>query len=196
MTTCDKAYPGTNHQRLLVQTPSYLLVFDTLDSNTERCFEWLYHNRGSDASCDTVTKPMKFSDPFPGSEYIANTRKGITDNIIRIQFKDKGITTYLTMAAEPQTEVLVGDGPGASTADRVPLTMISRHGKKVRFAAVLEPVRDDQLATVTNVQIMDSDDTALIKVSQGDMTDTILVDGKDNVQVRRDDKVMLQPAQR
>ncbi len=183
LATCDDAYPGTRNKRLLVLTPSYLLVFDTLDSETERRYDWLYHNRGQDAICDAATTPVELDDAFPGSKYIANSRKGMTDEMIRVQFKNKDLITHVTMAAELGTEVLVGDGPGASIDDRVPLTMISRHGIRARFAAVLEPVHDPKLATVTGVRIVDDDNTIRLEVCHGDVTDIILLDDKDHVYI-------------
>lgn len=191
LATCDDAYPGTRHLRLLLLTPGYLLVFDTLDADTERRFDWLYHSRGHNAVCDIATTPKR-SAAFPGSEYIANSRQGSTDDTLQIHFKDQDVTTHLTMAAEPQTEVLVGDGPGASVDDRVPLTMISRHGKQARFVAVLEPLANTHSPTVTNVQILEREGTVRLEVHQGTATDTILLHGRESVLVRRNDKIVLQ----
>ncbi len=181
--TCDDAYPRTRNKRLLLLTPSYLLVFDTLESDTEQRYDWLYHNRGQDSVCEAATEPVKLDEAFSGSQYIATSRKGMTDEMIQVQFKNKDIITHLTMAAEPGTEVLVGDGPGASIDDRVPLTMISRRGTQARFAAVLEPVFDSHPATVTGVRIVDGDNnTTHVEVSHGDTMDIILLDDKDRVQ--------------
>ncbi len=191
MTTCDDAYPGTRNMRLLLLTPSYLLVFDKLDSDKERRFDWLYHNRGSIAVCDDATTPEKDGDAFPGYEYIENIRKGMTDDIIHIQFKNKDIITHLTMAADPQTSVLVGDGPGASMNDRVPLSMISRHGKQALFAAVLEPINKNQSPTVKSVRIIEIDDTIRIEVHQDSSMDIILLDNNEKVQFLRNDEVVL-----
>jgi len=78
------------------------------------------------------------------------------------------------------------------TDDRVPLTMISRHGKQARFAAVLEPVSDTQPPpTVTSVRIMERDGAVRIEVRQGSETDTLLLDDRDKVQLLRNDKLLL-----
>lgn len=50
------------------------------------------------------------------------------------------VTTHLTLDDQPGTRVVVGDGPGESIADRVPMVTVTRIGKAARFAAVLEPV--------------------------------------------------------
>ncbi len=189
--TCDDAYPGTSHKRLLLLTPGYLLICDTLDSDTERRFDWLYHNRGQSSVCDAATTPVILGDAFPGSEYIANSRKGMTDDAIQIQFRAKDVITHLTMAAQAGTEVLVGDGPGASVSDRVPLAMISRHGTQARFVAILEPLHNSQTATVTNVRIEDAENIVRIEVCQGSAKEIILLDAKDKVQLWRDDEILL-----
>ncbi|MFA7172479.1 MAG: heparinase II/III family protein [Kiritimatiellia bacterium] len=191
LATCDDAYPGTRHKRLLLLTPSYLLVFDALDSETEQRFDWLYHSRGREVNCDAATTLVMCADVFPGSEYIANIRTGVSDNIIRVQFKDKKVVTHLTMVAEPKSEVLVGDGPGASVDDRVPMAMISRHGKQARFVAVLEPLHSIQPTTVTGVRIIERNSVIHLEVCQGSATDTIQLDDKHGVQLRRNDEVVL-----
>ena len=187
---CDDAYPGTRSRRLLLLTPSYLLVFDQLGSDTERRFDWLYHSRGSEAACDAAATKALPADAFAGSAYIAHPLGGMTDDMVRVQFKNEGVTTHLTMAAWPKTEVLVGDGPGASVEDRVPLAMISRHGKEARFVAVLEPVRATQPA-VTSVRMAERDNNVQIEVRQGNAKDVILLDGRSRLQVKRNDEIVL-----
>ncbi|MFH1022637.1 MAG: heparinase II/III family protein [Planctomycetota bacterium] len=190
LAACDEAYPGTRNRRLLVLTPGYLLVCDLLDSDKERRFDWLYHGRGADAVCDAATTKATPDAAFPGSEYIANAMKGVTDAAVRVQFRGKGVITHVTMAAEPGTEVLVGDGPGASVDDRVPLTRISRHGKQARFAAVLEPVRDIR-PVVTQVLMTERDGAVHIEIRQGDSKDVVSLDGGNRLQVKRNDEVVL-----
>lgn len=182
--TCRTAYPGTQHQRLLLLTPSYLLVFDQLDSDAERRFDWLYHNRGESVTSDIATHEPVHPPAFPGCNYMGHRRTATADDSIRIQFKNNGVVTHLVMDAAPATDLLLGDGPGASVEDRIPLTMITRRGKQACFAAVLEPVRDTP-ATVTNVRIIERNEAVRLEVRQGDATDVILLDGQKKIQVLR-----------
>ncbi|MGB2822189.1 MAG: alginate lyase family protein, partial [Phycisphaerae bacterium] len=49
--SCDAAYPGVRHRRMLCMTPAYLLVLDRLAAEKPRQFTWVYHNRGTDVRC-------------------------------------------------------------------------------------------------------------------------------------------------
>lgn len=193
LASCDAAYPGTKNQRLLVLTPDYLLVFDQLHSTTNRRFDWLYHSRGTKAVSDAATTSVTLDAAFIGGEYIAGTFGGITDGTVRVQFKDKEVTTYLTMAGAAKTEVLTGDGVGASVDDRVLLTIISRNGKEAYFAAVLEPVRGAS-PTVTDVKLIEDKGTVRIEVLQGTAKDVITLDRQNRLQVKKNGKTVLEGA--
>ncbi len=173
--SCDAAYPGVKHTRLLVMTPTYLLVVDQLASEKPHRFDWVYHNRGTGIECDAAKEPGKAPDKFVGTEYLQNLKAGSTDGPIRVQFPGKTVTTHFTVAAAPKTEVLVGDGPCASVLDRVPLIMVTRHGTEATFAAVLEPVRDGQKPTVTELSLAQQAGTVQIAIRNGDATDTVVL---------------------
>ncbi len=173
---CDDAYPGVRHQRLLLLMPDYLLVFDRLDSDREHRYDWLYHSRGGEAFSDLVLTGATDTAAFPGGDYIARPKSGATDGGVRIGFPGDGVTTFLTMDAAPGTGVLLGDGPGASVADRVPLAMVTRLGKGARFAAVLEPVKDG-LSDVTAVRMAEQAGVIRLEVLKGGRTDVFLLDG-------------------
>lgn len=193
LASCDDAYPETQNQRLLILTPDYLLVFDRLLSTVNRRFDWLYHSRGTKAISDAATNSTTLDDAFTGSEYIAGTLGGTVDGTVRVQFKDKEVTTYLTMASAPGTEVLTGDGVGASIDDRVPLTIISRNGKQACFVAVLEPVRNTP-PTVTDVTMTEDSGTVRIEVRHGNTNDLITLDAQNRLQVTKNGKTVLEGA--
>ncbi|NQT86303.1 heparinase II/III family protein, partial [bacterium] len=177
---CDAASPGVKHLRLLVLTPTYLLVLDHVDADKERRFDWVYHNRGAAAHCDAAKSTGKAPSPYVGMEYVQNVRTGATDGPVRVQFPGKTVGASLTLAAAPKTSVLTGDGVGASVLDRVPMVMITRHGRQADFAAVLEAVPDKGRPLVTDVILARKDGAALVTVRHGDTADTIALtaDGK------------------
>ncbi len=175
LASCHAAYPGVKHSRLLVMAPTYLLVVHQLASEKPHRFDWVYHNRGTGIECDAAKEPGKAPDKFVGTEYLQNLKAGSTDGPIRVQFPGKTVTTHFTMAAAPKTEVLVGDGPCASVLDRVPLIMVTRHGTEATFAAVLEPVRDGQKPTVTELSLAQQAGTVQIAIRNGDATDTVVL---------------------
>ncbi len=175
--SCDAAYPGVEHHRLLLMTQSYLLVVDRLRADQERQFDWLYHNRGSKAVCQAATEAAQQIADDSGVEYIRNATRGRTDEIIRIVFDGGQVATHLTMAAGHGTDVLVGDGVGASVSDRVPMTMIGRRGLQVNYAAVLEPVRKSAGPTASAVKLDEDRDFLLVVVERGASVDRIRIGG-------------------
>jgi len=175
MASCDAAYPGVRHERLLLMTEAYLLVLDTLRSQTSHRYDWLYHNRAARAVCDGAQEKVDVANKYAGGEYIHSTRRRTTDEVVRVRFEDGNVHTHLTLAAENGTVVTVGDGVGASVTDRVPMVMIGRKGKTVCFAAVLEPMQAGSLPRAADLQCTWADDSLAIAVDLGGSTDVVRV---------------------
>ncbi|MEE2825755.1 MAG: heparinase II/III family protein [Planctomycetota bacterium] len=150
---CRDAYPGVSHSRLLFQTDSYLLIFDNLIADSDRRFDWFYHNRGESVGCDIAMLPQKLLESdYPGMEYVKDTLVGKTNDILRVRFEAPALKTQLTLDGQRDTEVLTGSGVGSSILNRVPLIRVTRHGKTARFLAVLEPLPAGTQEQVESVQ--------------------------------------------
>jgi hypothetical protein len=81
---------------------------------------------------------------------------------------------------------------GSSIADRVPLAVIGRTGKKALFAAVLQPVLKGKQRTVTSVMCKPRPGLgASIRVQRGRRTDTVSVSPSGRIAVARDGKAAL-----
>ncbi|MFT5299583.1 MAG: hypothetical protein ACI814_000356 [Mariniblastus sp.] len=172
---CVDAYPGVQQTRLLFQTSDYLVVFDDLQSDQNNRFDWLYHNRANSIQCDVAKKDAAPEPNFLGMEYVRNARVGSTNQSVTAAFISKNISTHLTLDARADTEVLIGDGVGGSVMERIPLIRVTRHGKSARFAAVLEPVREDG-PTVNTVNWKEQGDgSILISVNRDGRTDLIQI---------------------
>lgn len=188
---CDTAYKGVGHRRLLVMTPTYLLVFDRLDSpDKEHQFDWLYHNRGSQVRCEAATDPADLSAEPPGYQYIQNTKQGARDGPARIAFLDGPVTTHLTVAADGPTQVVVGDGPGSSILERVPLAMIRQTGRGARFVAVIEPVAAAAKPSVSSVAWRQQTDGVTIDVRSGPTLASVRLTNDLGIEIRDDGKTM------
>ena len=170
--SCDAAYPGVKHRRMLCLTESYLVVLDDLSADQEHRFDWLYHNRGTGVRCDDVKQDDVAPNPIVGLEYIKNLRVGKTDANIKVQFDMNGLTTWLALAGAAGTEIRTGDGVGASVAERVPLTIVTRRGKAVRFAAVIQPVTNTT-SLVSDLTMEEADNSIRLVVSTSKSRDTI-----------------------
>jgi oligo-alginate lyase len=189
---CDSAYPGLRHRRLLLMTPAYLLVYDHLiSSGRERRFDWLYHDRGTEARCDEAREAMDASAESADYKYIQKARRGSTDADIRVDFADGPVTVHLTMAGLPSTQVLVGDGPGASVLDRVPLAMITREGKEARFVAAIEPVPGSGKPTVEAVRLREAGDASVVDIRASEQVQEVVLGPDGGIRVTVGDKVVL-----
>ena len=150
---CDDAYPGVSHHRLFALMPGRLLVVDYLVSRKEHRFDWLYHSLGTTV-WHTVSAPL---DPVKlthsGAGFMRNVRGGKTGRAIKLDFQSGEITTRLIMAAAADTGYVLGEGPFRSIRDLIPMVMISRCGREVFFAAVIEPVRECARARTTHIEI-------------------------------------------
>lgn len=182
---CSAAYPGVVHDRLLLMARTYLLVFDRLRASDDHQFDWLYHNRGTQAVSEAVAQDDPWKAGYPGAEYIRNAVEGATDEMVRIVFEDADVTTHLTMAAHHGTSVVLGDGVGSSVSDRVPMTMIARRGRDVNYAAVMEPVQAGERATIGGIKVVDDGDSRVVVIDRDASQDRIRVspDGKMSVRV-------------
>jgi Heparinase II/III-like protein/Alginate lyase len=180
---CDAAYPGVEQTRWLVMTGTYLLVFDTLRSDVEHHYDWIYHNRGNQVVCGAARNETTLAGTFTGGEYIQNCKKGPTAEMVRARFEQPDVTTHLTLAAQEDTTVTIGQGVGASVADRVPMIMISRTGRNARFVAVLEPVATGHEPDVTGVRLTESSEGLSIAVAHGGREDNVKIFPDDNIRV-------------
>jgi hypothetical protein len=173
--SCAEAYPGVEHTRWLLMTNTYLLVFDSLGSDTGHEFDWIYHNKADKVVCDVARNDVNLTDKYVGGEYVQDSRQGTTADMIHVRFENPDVTTYLTMAARGNTTVTVGSGVGASITDRVPMTMIGREGRNAPFAAVLEPVLTGSKPHVGGIQCTGTDESLAITVERGRQTDRIRI---------------------
>ena len=89
------------------------------------------------------------------------------------------------------SEVLAGEGVGASILDRVPLVMIGRHGTAACFAAALEPIPAGQSPTITSVKQDVSSDHVRITVQKGNRVDQVTLSAAGKVTVVSDGKEIL-----
>lgn len=192
MAKCIEAYPGVAHRRLLVQTPTYLLVFDHLESENEHRYDWVYHNRGTVAECAAALEPASLESSFSGSEYIENALSGSSEETVQVRFPDEGVTTYLTLAEGGQTGITTGDGVGGSILERIPLVIFTQHGRETCFAAALEPVAEGREPQVREVTFSADGGEAVVTVQNGERTETISISPDSEVSVHVENDVVLE----
>ena len=149
----DLAYEGVMHHRLVVLRPDYLLVADILNSsdNAEHIFDWMYHNLGesiTSAQATTETEP----EDGQGFEYVEDCRRGKSEGTVVADIVNGEHTVRVIMAADGQSEVMIGTGPGESIMHRVPTLFVTRRGTSARFAATVDPTPAGSLPSVVSVE--------------------------------------------
>jgi len=179
-TRAGNAYQGVVHTRTLYQTGRYLLVFDDLSADNERRFDWFYHSTGELKERGVRLNEAEAETDFPGMEYVDHIMTGTTDAAARVVFASGDVKTYVVSDASEGTEVLTGDGPFGSVLRRAPLVRLTRTGKHVRFAVVLEVVTGDEKPVVTGVSHKTVNGCVEITIAkQGREADLITIEAAD-----------------
>jgi hypothetical protein len=192
-------YKGLVHRRLLCMTPAYLLVVDDVapkaskktPAPAERRFDWLYHNRGSAAVCRAAVAEAALDEEYEGRQYVKHVRGGRTDGTVRAVFRGPKVDTHLLAASAPGTGVRVGDGPGGSVTERIPMIVLSRRGRHGRFAVVLEPVRSGREPSVQDVVLEEHEQGCVVTVRTDRARARLTWDGRKTVELQREGKGVL-----
>jgi hypothetical protein len=163
---CEEAYADTRHDRLLVLGPEYLVVCDRLKGDFDQRYDWFYHNRGTGVRGEAASGPDDAAPPDEGWDYVKDVKSGKTDGPITVEFEDGPVATRLLMAGAPGTAVRTGTGAGASVLERVPLVRVTRSGREVSFATVIEPVKKGHAARIRSVSVRE--DGAIIVDAAGE----------------------------
>jgi hypothetical protein len=162
--SCDKLYDGVQHSRVFCLTPTYALVLDELTADKDSEFDFVYHNRGTSAASDVAKEKATLGDPYTGDEFLQDLLGGKTDAAAHVVFAGEKVTTHLITDAQPATTVFTATGPCASVMDRVPMAIVRRSGRKVTFAAVIEPVRTGDQPHVKSVETQSTDAGISVRV--------------------------------
>jgi hypothetical protein len=183
---CTGTYKGVDQKRLLLLTPSYLLVVDDLTADHDVRFDWVYHNRGTAVSSPIGEKPGQITEPFTGKEFLQNVRTGQSNEPIAVNFAGD-VALQLLSSAAPDTQLVIADGPGASIDERIPLAVLTRHARSARFAVVLEPLAKGSKPDTSAVDA----DRKQITVTRMDAVDQVMLTER-SIEVHRGGKLVLE----
>lgn len=175
------AFEKVNHRRFLLLAPAYLLVVDELISldGKDHTFDWLYHNKGVQASCNLMSGASRPGNAPAGYAYLKdiNAFKVGKEKTTEIKFPGDKLNTRLLMAASNGDEVFTATGPLASVVDRAPMAIVRRKGDKIFFVAAIEPVPPDKDPDIKNIEFTHGDTLEII-IDRTSGTDRIRFEGK------------------
>ncbi len=171
------AFDNVSQRRFLLLAPAYILVVDELKSldGKEHSFDWLYHNKGMNAACTLPSSAATPGESPAGYAYMKDvSAHGVSeDKPIEVSFPNEHLITRLTMTGQAGDVVFTATGPFRSVADRVPMVIVRRRGKIVRFISVLEPVLLNNKPDVREVSIKTGNDLSV---------NVLLNEGEDHVE--------------
>jgi hypothetical protein len=153
-----QAFANVDHKRLLVLTPTYLLVVDQLQSTDgkEHTFDWVYHNMGRVTACKLPEGNAKLGDN-PGYAYLADVKSYVADPaaLTRATITAGQADVHLAMLQQPGDQIFAGTGPVKSVDDRAAAFMVRRVGASVTFVTVLEPEKTGGSSAIKSIAQLD-----------------------------------------
>jgi rubrerythrin len=174
------AFENVNHKRFLLLSPAYLLVIDELNSadGKEHTFDWIYHNKGMNVSCQLPAADLDPGSNPAGYKYLKDISayKADQEGPIRLRIPNEKTDLYLEIKGKAGDILFTGTGPLSSVEDRVPVIIVRRNGENVRFITLMEPVASDGKPPVRDLKVS-SEDQDLIKIMNDNGEDQISFDG-------------------
>lgn len=186
VTRNNEAYPGVEHRRMLFLTPDYLLVFDDLQADKPRQFDWFYHNRGDRTTTPVRLSPANLDGRGPGFAYIEDAAAAPLPGAIAATFPGKKVNVQFLAAPGSGTTLTTGHGPGTSIAERVSLLFLSRKSAQEKFAVIIEPVPVKGKAKVSSVSWEETPNGIEIVVQRDGGFDQFLLTPEHRASVRFD----------
>jgi hypothetical protein len=151
------------HKRLLVLTETYLLIVDELESQdgNEHVFDWVYHNKGTGVKVNWPAGEGNLGE-HPGYKYLQDVKAwDAKSSMARLEVAGEKVDAHVLMQSEPGDQLFTANGPLKNVDDRVPVMIMRRKGKVVRFVTVIEPVKRGEKPQVNGMALPTSTEKTL-----------------------------------
>ncbi len=144
--TADQAYPGVRWQRtVFLSDEGYVVIADSLRSEKEHLFDWVYHGLGEMDLAGNKMRPMSREDfgtragyDVPKELRVGNSGK----EVIGTWKLDDGRRVFVRIPrAEGRNEVISATAPGNPSLVEMPMVVWRKRGKAADFWVVIEPVK-------------------------------------------------------
>lgn len=176
------AFEQVSHIRFMMLSPDYLVVIDELSpkDGREHQYDWLYHNKGNTVTSTLPREEIALGDSPAGYAYLEDIRsfKSRNGEPLVVNFQGEEVRVHMKMAGEPGDELFLATGPLRSVEDRVPMAIVRRKGKTVRFATVLEPVAATGAPKVKDIRLIEGPEFKVIVDTEGGEDYITFTEGK------------------
>lgn len=106
-------------------------------SQQEHTYDWAFHCRGRLKTSLPLSSVGDRLGDKNGYQHIAGVRRGQSDDEFSVQWTQGKARLVLRMKGEPGTVIYVGEGPGRSPTERVPMLIVRRRAKTTLFDAMM-----------------------------------------------------------
>jgi hypothetical protein len=183
----DEAYPGVRWQRtVFLCDEGYFVVADSLESEDQRLFDYVYHNLGKLTVTGVELMPMSREEFGNQAGYDVPTelRSGKTAAEVSAVWelgRGRRVMLRIPPAEEGSNELISAVAPGNPSMIRMPMLVWRKRERQARFWTVIEPAeKQNQVLSVSvtggRLMVWHRDGTRRIFSIQ---------DGKPSVQMKR-----------
>lgn len=153
----DEAYPGVRWQRtLFLCREGYIVIADSLESENERLFDWVYHDLGKLTLTGVEQSPMS-REGFgnrAGYDVPTELRSGkTTAEVVAVWElrRDRRVALRIPQAEGAINELISATAPGNPSMVGMPMLLWRKQGKEAQFWAVIEPTETPRNISETSL---------------------------------------------
>lgn len=183
----DQAYPRVRWQRtLFLCHEGYVVIADSLESEEERLFDWVYHNLGKLTLTGVELSPMRREEfgNRAGYDIPTDLRSGkTTEPAVAVWElgRDRRVILRIPPAEEGINELISAVAPGNPSMVEMPMLLWRKQGKEAQFWALIETTETTSRVS----QISLSEGALSVRCRDGTTRVFSIQDGKPFVHVRR-----------
>ncbi len=177
--TANEAYPAVAWQRtVFLADEGYVVIADSLRSEEEHVFDWVYHNFGGFSVVGPQLKEMS-RDQFgegAGYEVPSNLQAGKTEKEMIATWELTGGRRVILRipASGGGTEVITAVAPGNPSMVRMPMLVWRKKGTAADFWAIIEPAKGETALARASA----SDDALVVEREDGGRRAFFVREGK------------------
>ena len=162
------AYPGTALTRTMILTDGYLVDVFQVSSDSERTFDWCWHNEGTGwLGLDTERLPGSLG-AANGYQHLRDVDVADGEDTWHADFLQQGANLRLTMLGAEGTKVYLAT-PYTPAPRDTRVLLVRRKGKSATFVSVMEAY--PERPSVTGLEAQQTGSGLVVRVTRGQATE-------------------------